>query len=154
MSIKPVVKWAGGKRQIVDKLIEYMPTNYNKYYEPFVGGGALLFTIMPQIAIINDINEELLAIYESLSDDILFNNMLGALKNHELHHSEEYYYKIRELDRHKDFYQLPIWQRAARTIYLNKTCFNGLYRVNSRGFFNVPSAKKIKLIHMIMKTFY
>lgn len=142
MCMTPVVKWAGGKRQILDKLKENMPEKFNNYFEPFIGGGALLFSIAPKNATINDVNQELLAIYTCLKDDTLFNLMLEELDNHEKNHSEEYFYEVREWDRNPRFELEPLWKRAARAIYLNKSCFNGLYRVNSKGYFNVPSAKK------------
>lgn len=145
MSAKPILKWAGGKRQLIDKLIQYMPKNYNNYYEPFVGGGALLFELMPQKAIINDVNEELLAVYYCMANDDYFHLLLEDLKKHEMNHSEEYYYKVREEDRDPKFKDKPLWERASRAIYLNKSCFNGLYRVNSKGFFNVPFGKKNKV---------
>ena len=145
MNAKPIVKWAGGKRQLIDKLLEYMPKEYDCYYEPFVGGGALLFELMPKNAVINDVNKELLAIYKCLSNENDFNLMLSDLENHEKNHSEDYYYKVREEDRMPEFEEMPIWKRASRAIYLNKSCFNGLYRVNSNGFFNVPSGKKKKV---------
>lgn len=145
MNAKPIVKWAGGKRQLIDKLIEYMPKEFNNYFEPFIGGGALLFELMPNNAYINDVNKELLAIYKCLQNDEDFNNMINDLEQHEKNHSEEYYYKIREIDRDENFQDLPIWKRASRAIYLNKSCFNGLYRVNSNGYFNVPSGKKKKV---------
>lgn len=142
MCMTPVVKWAGGKRQILDKLKENMPEEFNNYFEPFIGGGALLFSIAPKNATINDVNQELLAIYTCLKDDTLFDLMLEELVNHEKNHSEEHYYEVREWDRNPRFELEPLWKRAARAIYLNKACFNGLYRVNSKGYFNVPSAKK------------
>ncbi len=145
MNAKPIVKWAGGKRQIIDKLIERIPQSYNNYFEPFIGGGALLFELMPKNAVINDINQELLAIYKCLANEEWFNLMIKDLEEHEKNHSEDYYYKIREVDRNPEFKNLPIWKRASRTIYLNKSCFNGLYRVNSKGYFNVPSGKKEKV---------
>lgn len=145
MNAKPIVKWAGGKRQIIDKLIERIPQIYNNYFEPFIGGGALLFELMPKNAVINDINQELLAIYKCLANEEWFNLMINDLEGHEKNHSEDYYYKIREMDRKPNFENLPIWKRASRTIYLNKSCFNGLYRVNSKGYFNVPSGKKEKV---------
>lgn len=145
MNAKPIVKWAGGKRQLIDKLLEHMPKKYNNYFEPFVGGGALLFELMPKNATINDVNQELLAIYRCLANDKWFKFMIGDLEEHEKKHSENYYYEIREIDRNPDFENLPIWKRASRAIYLNKSCFNGLYRVNSNGYFNVPSGKKEKI---------
>lgn len=145
MNAKPIVKWAGGKRQIIDKLLEHMPEKYNNYYEPFIGGGALLFELMPTKAIINDVNQELLAIYKCLASEEDFKLMISELEKHEKMHSEEYYYKVREEDRDPLFIENPIWKRASRAIYLNKSCFNGLYRVNSNGYFNVPSGKKEKV---------
>lgn len=144
--IKPVVKWAGGKRQIINKLLEYMPKEFNNYFEPFIGGGALFFEIAPANAVINDVNSELLAIYECLKDKEFFSLMLKELDKHELNHSEEYYYKVRSYDRNPRYDLELLYKRAARAIYLNKACYNGLYRVNSRGYFNVPSAKKEKVI--------
>ncbi len=143
---KPFVKWAGGKRQIIDKLKQYVPEEFNTYYEPFVGGGALLFELSPKDAVINDSNKELMNVYECLKDEKKFDAMCRELNHHEAEHSEEYYYKIRNLDRDKNkFNKLADYKRAARTIYLNKACFNGLYRVNSKNEFNVPFGKKIKV---------
>lgn len=145
MSLYPVVKWAGGKRQIIEKIKARLPKNFNKYYEPFVGGGALLFELVPSQAIINDVNKELISIYNCLQDEGLFKLMLEELNKHEYNHNETYYYEVRNWDRDLRFELLPIWKRAARTIYLNKSCFNGLYRVNSKGYFNVPSSKKTRV---------
>ena len=143
---KPFVKWAGGKRQILDKLKEYVPTEYNTYYEPFVGGGALLFELAPKHAVINDLNQELMNTYKVLCDEEKFKKMCRVLNNYEANHSEEFYYEIRNKDRNKNTYnKLSDYTRAARTIYLNKACFNGLYRVNSKGEFNVPYGKKTKV---------
>ena len=140
---KPFVKWAGGKRQIIDKLKQYIPEEYNTYYEPFVGGGALLFELAPKNAVINDFNEELMNVYECLKDSEKFEKMCKELNHHETEHSEEYYYEIRNIDRdRKKYNKLVDYKRAARTIYLNKACFNGLYRVNSKNEFNVPFGKK------------
>ena len=143
---KPFVKWAGGKRSIVDKLIALSPKEYGTYYEPFVGGGAMLFELQPKRAVINDLNKELMNVYECIKDENKFSNMCIELNKHETNHSEEHYYEIRDLDRDKKkFNKLPDYKRAARTIYLNKACFNGLYRVNSKNEFNVPSGKKMKV---------
>ncbi len=143
---KPFVKWAGGKRQIINKLNELVPYEYNTYYEPFVGGGALLFELAPKKAVINDYNAELINVYNVLCDEEKFKHMCKALNTHEANHSEEYYYEIRNKDRNKKSYnRLADYTRAARTIYLNKACFNGLYRVNSKNEFNVPFGKKTKV---------
>lgn len=143
---KPFVKWAGGKRQIIDKLKKYAPEDFNTYFEPFVGGGALLFELSPKKAVINDYNKELINVYECIKDADKFEKMCRELNHHELEHSEEYYYEVRNIDRDKNkFNKLSDYKRAARTIYLNKACFNGLYRVNSKNEFNVPFGKKNKV---------
>ena len=143
---KPFVKWAGGKRQIIDKLKKYVPYEYNTYFEPFVGGCALLFELSPKKAVINDYNEELINVYKCIKDEEKFDAMCRELDRHESNHSEEYYYEIRNIDRDKKkFNKLADYKRAARTIYLNKACFNGLYRVNSKNEFNVPFGKKTKV---------
>ena len=143
---KPFVKWAGGKRQIIDKLKMYAPDEFNTYYEPFVGGGALLFELSPKKAVINDYNEELMNVFNCIKDETKFNKMCNELNHHEANHSEEYYYEIRNKDRDKaKFKRMPDYKRSARTIYLNKACFNGLYRVNSKNEFNVPFNRKSKV---------
>lgn len=144
-TLKPFVKWAGGKAQIINKLKKFMPQSFNNYYEPFIGGGAFFLSLDLKVAVINDTNEELICAYKCLEDDNLFFKLINELKIYEVKHSEDFYYYIREMDRNEDFYNLPIYVRAARMIYLNKACFNGLYRVNSKGFFNVPSGKKLKV---------
>jgi len=140
--VHPFVKWAGGKTQLLEVINSHMPKSFNKYYEPFVGGGALLFKIQPDSFSINDMNGELIAVYNCFQDEESFNKLKEELMIHESNHSEEYYYKIREMDKDEHFNELPAYIRAARMVYLNKACFNGLYRVNSKGYFNVPSGKK------------
>ena len=143
---KPFVKWAGGKRQIIDKLKKYVPDEFDTYYEPFIGGGALLFELSPKKAVINDSNEELMNVYECLCDEEKFKKMCSVLNHYETEHSEAFYYDIRNKDRNKNSYnRLSCYTKAARTIYLNKACFNGLYRVNSKNEFNVPFGKKLKV---------
>ncbi|MBE6149496.1 MAG: DNA adenine methylase [Firmicutes bacterium] len=143
---KPFVKWAGGKRQIIDKLKKYIPEEYNTYYEPFVGGGALLFELSPKKAVINDYNSELMNVYTCIKDETKFTKMCNELNHFETNHSEEFFYEIRSWDKDKKkFNKLADYKRAARTIYLNKSCFNGLYRVNSKNEFNVPFNKKSKV---------
>ena len=142
---KPFVKWAGGKRQILDKLNQYIPNNYNCYYEPFIGGGALFFDLAPKKAVINDSNKELMNVYEVLCDHTKYTKMCKVLNEYEANHSEEFYYEIRNLDKEKKFERLSDYKKAARTLYLNKSCFNGLYRVNSKGQFNVPFNKNKKV---------
>ena len=143
---KPFVKWAGGKRQVINELKKYIPNEFDTYYEPFIGGGALLFELAPKRAVINDSNKELMNVYEVLCDDKKFSKMCRVLNDYEANHSEEFYYEIRNKDREKQkFSRLADYTRAARTIYLNKACFNGLYRVNSKNEFNVPFGKKEKV---------
>ena len=142
----PFVKWAGGKTQLLDRIHELMPKEYNHYYEPFIGGGALLFSVAPKDFTINDFNSELIQAYKCFTSDEDFKKLVERLNYHQEHHSEEHYYEAREMDKDPNFLKLPIYERAARMIYLNKSCFNGLYRVNSKGFFNVPSGKKKKVI--------
>ena len=142
----PFVKWAGGKTQLLDKLVSLMPKEYNHYFEPFIGGGALLFCIAPKNFTINDFNSELIQAYNCFSSQDDAKKLIEKLKFHQANHSEEHYYEVRSMDKDANFLSLPIYERAARMIYLNKSCFNGLYRVNSKGFFNVPSGKKKTVI--------
>lgn len=146
---KPFIKWAGGKRQIIKDIKKLIPTTYKTYYEPFVGGGAVFFELFKSYgkkAILNDYNKELINVYYCLKDEDKFEKMCNELNRHELNHSENYYYEIRNKDKDKKkFNQIVDYKRAARTIYLNKACYNGLYRVNSKNEFNVPFGKKIKV---------
>lgn len=133
--VVPIVKWVGGKRQLLDEIIPRLPERITSYCEPFLGGGAVLFSIQPSKAIVNDLNADLIAVYEVIRDDV--ESLIDDLKKHE--NTSEYYYKIRDLDRDKAAYQaMSKVERASRLIYLNKTCFNGLFRVNSSGEFNSP----------------
>ena len=146
LKAKPFVKWAGGKRQIIDKLLKLVPVEYNTYYEPFVGGGALLFELSPKTAVINDSNKELMNVYKMISTDKGYEEVVKLLNTYEKKHNEKFFYQIRNQDKDKEkFAKLTDVERAARTIYLNKACFNGLYRVNSKGEFNVPFNKKLKV---------
>jgi len=140
--LKPFVKWAGGKRQLLAKIKKHLPEDLNDYtyYEPFIGAGALLFDVKPQKAVINDSNIQLMIAYNVIKNNV--EDLITVLKKHEKMYEKEYYYKIRNLDRDiVQFSGLSDVEKAARTIFLNKTCFNGLYRVNSKGFFNVPQGK-------------
>ena len=145
-TLRPFVKWAGGKTQLLDRLHAYMPKTYNNYFEPFIGGGSFFLNISPKKATINDFNAELVCAYKCFQNDELFESLKSELKKHEANHSEEYYYQIRSMDKEEGFFTLPIYVRAARMIYLNKSCFNGLYRVNSKGYFNVPSGRKKNVV--------
>lgn len=119
-------------------LQRYKPDGFGTYFEPFVGGGAFLLELTPEKAVINDRNSELVSAYRCLGNEELFNEMVRLCKEHESKHSKEYYFEVREMDRDPNFPSLPLPVRAARMLYLNKACFNGLYRVNGKGFFNVP----------------
>lgn len=130
----PIVKWVGGKRQLMFELLKNMPANYNRYFEPFIGGGALFFELQPENAYISDMNEELINLYSVVRDDV--DGLIEDLEKHEV--SKEYFLNIRNIDRTEMFSKLSNIERASRFIYLNRTCFNGLYRVNSQGQFNVP----------------
>lgn len=133
-ALHPFVKWAGGKTQLLDRLHTFMPNEFKNYFEPFIGGGSFFLNLAPAKATINDFNSELICAYRCFQDDEMFRLLKEELKRHEAIHSEEYYYKIRSMDKEEEFFKLPIYVRAARMIYLNKSCFNGLYRVNSKGF--------------------
>ena len=153
LDVHPFVKWAGGKTQLIEVIESHLPETFNRYFEPFVGGGALLFKLQPKAFSINDSNEELICVYKCLENNELFELLKKELLKHEENHSEKYYYQIREMDKLEGFNKLPIYVRAARMIYLNKACFNGLYRVNSKGYFNVPSGKKKVVNCFDKKTF-
>jgi len=127
---KPILKWAGGKTQIIAELNERIPEKYNKYIEPFVGGGALYFSLNPEKSVIADLNSELINLYKCVA-----NNPADVIKQLKIFvNDQDFFYKIRSLDTKT----LDPLFAAARTIFLNKTCFNGLYRVNQKGRFNVP----------------
>lgn len=134
--VSPFLKWVGGKRQLMPSIIELLPKNVKElnYVEPFIGGGAVLFNLQPKNALINDFNEELINVYNVIKNNL--SELVTDLKKHE--NNSEYFYAIRGLDRSLEFKQLTNIQRASRVIYLNKTCFNGLYRVNNAGEFNAP----------------
>ena len=152
--LKPFIKWAGGKRYILPELLKNMPKKIGTYYEPFVGGGALLFAVQPENFVINDLNIELMSAYKCFSDETLYTCMMEKLEEHSKNNSAEYYNKIRDDYKDKNLRELPIVEIAARFIYLNKTCFNGLYRVNSRGNFNVPYDKNRKKYYIYNKELF
>ncbi len=134
---QPFLKWAGGKRQLLPEIRKYVPKRINTYYEPFIGAGAVLFDIQPKKAIISDINSELVNVYDVIKNNV--DELIEDLIKHE--NDKDYFYEIRDLDRQGEYKDLSPAQRASRIIYLNKTCFNGLFRVNSQGQFNVPFGK-------------
>lgn len=133
--VAPVVKWVGGKRQLLPVLTPLLPNRITTYCEPFLGGGALLFERQPNNAYINDVNDELINLYTVIKDDV--QSLLESLAQHV--NELEYFYQLRDLDRNKEaFALLSNVERASRILYLNKTCFNGLFRVNNSGEFNSP----------------
>lgn len=133
--IAPVLKWAGGKRQLIDTLTPLLPANITSYCEPFVGGGALLFHLQPDTAYVNDINTDLICVYTVIKEKV--DELIGELKNYK--NEPDFFYAVRNRDRDREKYNsLSPVQKAARILYLNKTCYNGLYRVNNAGEFNSP----------------
>ena len=139
---KPFIKWVGGKRGLLSQIIPLLPKKFNNYFEPFVGGGALFFELYSlglledKNIYLFDINSELINTYITVRDYPL--ELIEKLESFKKSHSKEFYYEVRAWDREKDFLKRSKVQRASRFIYLNKTCFNGLYRVNSKGENNVP----------------
>lgn len=133
--VVPFVKWVGGKRQLLPELKKYIPKDISTYYEPFLGGAAVLFDIQPKRAVTSDINEELINLYMTIKDNV--DELIEDLKKHE--NTPDYFYRIRGLDRETGIYsKLTKVERASRIHYLNKTCYNGLFRVNMSGQFNAP----------------
>jgi DNA adenine methylase len=139
---QPFIKWVGGKRSLLSQIIPLIPKEFNNYFEPFVGGGALFFELYSQDILkdkqvyLFDINSELINAYNVVKNNP--SELIKNLKEFKEKHSKEFYYDIRAWDRKEDFLGKGDVLRATRFIYLNKTCFNGLYRVNSKGYHNVP----------------
>lgn len=134
--VSPILKWVGGKRQLLDCIEPFIP-DCSTYYEPFIGGGAVLFCRQPDKAVINDSNQELINVYRTIQKEP--QTLIEKLAEHKEKNCEEYFYHVRSLDRDKAaFERMTNVERAARIIYLNKTCYNGLFRVNSAGEFNSP----------------
>ena len=131
----PVVKWVGGKRQLLPQILPLIPKRMTAYCEPFLGGGAVLFALQPKRALVNDLNQDLITVYRVIKEDA--NALIEHLSRHE--NTPEYFYRIRDLDRDKEAYAaLSDVEKASRLLYLNKTCYNGLFRVNASGAFNSP----------------
>jgi DNA adenine methylase len=127
---RPFLKWAGGKGQLIQQYLPYFPQQFSTYYEPFLGGGAIFFHLLPKRSLLMDINPELVNVYCCVRDKVEL--LIALLQEHRKHHCLDYYYQVRAQ------IEVSEIERAARLIYLNKTCFNGLYRENSKGQFNVP----------------
>ncbi len=133
--VMPVVKWVGGKRQLIDEIKSRIPKTFKTYYEPFFGGGAVLFALQPKKAVINDLNDSLIKTYKVIKDNS--DELIASLSLHE--NTSDYFYEIRNEDLYPETFNLKSdVEVASRLIYLNKTCFNGLFRVNSSGHFNTP----------------
>ena len=130
---KPFIKWAGSKRKLISSLAKKLP-QFDTYYEPFVGSGALFFSLKPAKAVLSDINPELINVYRCIQLDV--EALIEDLKKH--YYEKNYFYQIRDADRTDEYADWLNIERASRFIYLNKTCFNGLYRVNKQGQFNTP----------------
>ncbi|MFR2305115.1 MAG: DNA adenine methylase [Roseburia sp.] len=138
-SVAPFVKWAGGKRQLIPQIRERMPEKYNDYYEPFVGGGAVIFDLLPANALINDINIALINTYRTICNEPdAFLKEVNRLDNDMWEDGKKYYYSIREHYNDKLMRSEYDVELAALFVFINKHCFNGLYRVNGKGLFNVP----------------
>lgn len=135
-NVKPLVKWAGGKRQLLPHIHAALPAGTpRRYYEPFIGGGAVLFSLTPASARVNDLNSELINLYEVVREGV--DELISLVSTYP--NDADFFYQLRAVDRDADrFAALSATERAARTLYLNKTCYNGLYRVNSAGQFNAP----------------
>lgn len=134
--IVPFLKWVGGKRQLIPTIKSYLPNGLSEltYCEPFVGGGALFFYLQQSKAIVNDYNGELINVYKVIRDNV--DELIESLGKHK--NESGYFYSIRSLDRSSSYKNLSNIEKASRIIYLNKTCYNGLYRVNNAGEFNSP----------------
>lgn len=133
--VAPVLKWVGGKRQLLGTLTPLLPQRITTYCEPFVGGGALLFDLQPNTAYVNDINGDLIRVYNVIKSDV--ESLITTLQEYK--NESDFFYAVRDWDRDKEKYSsLSDVQKAARILYLNKTCYNGLFRVNNAGEFNSP----------------
>lgn len=132
--VQPFLKWAGGKRYLLTEINKRIP-KHSVYHEPFIGGGAVLFSLQPKKAVINDLNEDIINVYLVIKENV--EELIKELGKHK--NESDYFYNLRELDRDNiRFNKLTNVQKASRIIFLNKTCFNGLFRVNSQGQFNAP----------------
>ena len=131
---KPILKWAGGKRQLLQQIHENLPSHFNRYFEPFVGGGAVFFYLLPEKAVLIDNNPVLMNVYKVIQTSV--QELIDDLEKHR--NEKEYYYKVRKKDRQSEFSEMSTIEKASRMIFLNKTCYNGLFRVNKKGQFNVP----------------
>lgn len=144
--VSPILKWAGGKRQLLPQIMPLIPNDndINRYFEPFVGAGAVLFELNPRRAVINDANTELINVYLEIKNNC--EELIELMRRYEERHSDTFYYRIRGIDKDEAlFSSLSLTEKAARTIYLNRTCYNGLYRVNKSGHFNTPLGRNMSV---------
>lgn len=143
--MRPFLKWAGGKRQILSHIKQYINnevmSEHATYYEPFIGGGSVFFDLARDNCVINDFNAEIVNVYKVIKEHPT--GLIRMLKVHQKNDSKNYFYLIRNMDKDPKFTKMGNVKKAARTIYLNKTCFNGLFRVNREGYFNTPRGKYI-----------
>lgn len=140
MVVDPFLKWAGGKRWLVTRFPHFFPTDFEKYYEPFLGSAAVFFWLKPaRGGIISDVNADLINAYRQMRSQPT--ELLERLRKHQRKHNDEYYYEVRDAEPASEL------GRAARLIYLNRTCWNGLYRVNLNGQFNVPRGTKNTVVY-------
>lgn len=136
--LAPFLKWAGGKRWLAEHVLDLIPSDFSTYYEPFLGSGAIFFSLQPKAAVLSDLNADLINAYASIRD--YAEKVNTVLRHHHRQHSKDYYYEVRARTLRAQH------TRAAQFIYLNRTCWNGLYRVNLAGAFNVPIGTKTKVI--------
>jgi len=137
-TVTPFLKWAGGKRWLINSHPELFKFKYNRYIEPFLGGGSVFFHLSPDISILSDKNTNLIETYSEVKSNAT--NVYKLLEHHQVNHSKDYYYTIRSTE------FTSAYERAAQFIYLNRTCWNGLYRVNVKNKFNVPIGTKSKVV--------
>jgi DNA adenine methylase len=143
---RPFIKWVGGKRQLLDMIDVFKPESFGTYFEPFVGGGSVLFHLLPEHAIIGDTNGDLIRCYQAVKDHPV--ELIDELSLFQK--GKNAFYAVRNVDRDRDIFEsFGDIQRAARLIYLNKTCFNGYYRVNGSGFFNTPFAGTPRYVDIV-----
>jgi len=138
MILPPFLKWAGGKRWFVQKHADLLPRSFNRYIEPFLGGGSVFFHLKPTQSFLGDTNPDLIVAYRGIREN--WKGVVRSLQFHDRNHSDDYYYSVR------DKRPTEVVPRASRMIYLNRTCFNGIYRVNLRGEFNVPRGSRDSVI--------
>jgi DNA adenine methylase len=134
----PFMKWPGGKRWLIARHSAVLPTSFGRYFEPFLGGGSVFFHLQPELAVLGDINPELVELYKAVA--WRRRRLESLLQEHQRNHGKRHYYSVRS--------RMPSdpVERAARTLYLNRTCFNGMYRVNLTGQFNVPKGEKTAVV--------